>query len=131
MEVLMGRALSRDLRLRVVQAFETGMSARQAGLRFGVSASTAVRWVSRARDGELEPRPMGNRGGSRLDACGDVIIDLVELRKDITLNEMVIFLDEEHGVEIGRSQLSNWLRKQGYTFKKRPLMHWSKSAPIS
>jgi transposase len=40
----MSKALSVDLRDRVVAAIETGLSCRQAAIRFGVSASSAIRW---------------------------------------------------------------------------------------
>lgn len=40
----MGRALSRDLRDRVVAAVEGGLSCRRAAERFGVSAASAIRW---------------------------------------------------------------------------------------
>ena len=40
----MARALSIDLRLRVVGAVEVGLSCRAAAERFGVSASSAIRW---------------------------------------------------------------------------------------
>ena len=42
--VWMGRALSRDLRDRVVAAVESGVSCRRAAERFGVSAASAIRW---------------------------------------------------------------------------------------
>lgn len=82
----MGRALSTDLRSRVLNATNEGLSARNAGVRFGVSAATAIRWVSRARVGELEARRPGRRRGSRLDAHGDFIVSMIEERKDVTLN---------------------------------------------
>ena len=40
----MARALSVDLRDRVVAAIAGGLSRRQAAVRFGVSAASAVRW---------------------------------------------------------------------------------------
>lgn len=43
----MSKALSVDLRDRVIAAVEDGMSCRQAATRFGVSASSAIRWRSR------------------------------------------------------------------------------------
>ena len=113
----------------MVQACADGLSARQAAHRFGVAASTAVRWVARGRLGELEARPMGNNRGSRLDGVSQFIFEMIEDQKDITLDEMVARLMQAHGIKIGRSALSNWLRAQGYTFKKRPHMHWSKNAP--
>ena len=54
---------------------------------------------------------------------------MIDEAKDITLNEMVLRLAEEKAVSIGRSALDVWLRKRGWTFKKRPHMHWSKNAP--
>ena len=44
----MVRAYSKDLRIRVIRsAEENGGSARAAGRRFGVSESSAVKWVGR------------------------------------------------------------------------------------
>ncbi len=43
----MAKPLSEDLRSRVVAAVDGGMSRRAAAERFGVAASTAIRWASR------------------------------------------------------------------------------------
>jgi transposase len=45
----MARAYSIDLRERVVAAEASGLSCRGAAERFGVSVSTAIRWVERYR----------------------------------------------------------------------------------
>ncbi|MES0217219.1 IS630 family transposase [Mesorhizobium sp. C280B] len=115
----MGRALSGDLRLRVLKASAEGMSARQAAARFGVGVSSAIRWIARAKIGELAPRPQGRRRASSLDAHEAFIGGLIEERKDITLNEMVERLLAEQSVRISRSALSAWLRGRGWTFKKK------------
>ena len=127
----MGRALSGDLRLRVLKASDAGMSARQAAVRFGVGVSSAIRWIARAKTGELTPRPQGRRRASSLDAHQAFIIGLIEERKDITLNEMVGRLAAERSVRISRSALSAWLGRHGWTFKKSPHTHWSRIAPTS
>ena len=127
----MARALSRDLRLRVLKAADEGASARQAAARFGVGISSAIRWIARAKIGELRPRPQGRRRGSRLDGHAVFIIGMIEERKDTTLNEMVARLDTERSMRIGRSALSDWLGGHGWTFKRSPHMHWSRIAPIS
>lgn len=114
----MGKALSGDLRSRVVKASNEGMSARQAAARFGVGISSAIRWIARARIGELMPRPQGRRRASSLDVHEAFIVGLIEERKDITLNEMVERLATEQSVKISRSALSAWLRGHGWTFKK-------------
>ncbi len=123
----MGRALSSDLRERVLKASEGGLSARKCAERFGVAASTAIRWIDRAAKGETEPRKPAKRV-SRLDAHTAFIVAMIEAQKDITLDEMVVRLADERDMGIGRSMLSKWLRSRGFTYKKRPHMHWSRSA---
>lgn len=127
----MGRALSGDLRLRVLKASDEGVSARQAAARFGVGISSAIRWIARAKIGELAPRPQGRRRVSSLDAHEAFITGLIDERKDITLNEMVERLATERSARISRSALSAWLGRHGWTFKKSPRTHWSRIAPTS
>lgn len=127
----MGRALSGDLRSRVLKASREGMSARQAAARFGVGVSSAIRWIARAKVGELGPRPQGRRRASGLDAHETLIVGMIEGCKDITLNEMVERLAAEQLVQISRSALSAWLRGHGWTYKKSLCTHWSRTAPTS
>lgn len=127
----MARALSDDLRVRVVSASSGGLSARGAAARFGVGISTAIRWIARARTGELSARTQGRRRGSSLDAHEAFIVALIEECRDITLHEMAARLLAEQAVTIRRSALSAWLRGRGWTYKKSPPMHWSRSAPTS
>ena len=112
----MTRAFSDDLRSRGLAASRDGMSARSAAARFGIGISTAIAWIASARAGLLTPAMQGRRGGSRLE---DFIFGMIEEAKDITLNEIVRRLCEERAVSIGRSALDVWLRKRGWTFKKR------------
>lgn len=123
----MGRSLSSDLRERVLKASAAGLSARKCALRFGVAASTAIRWIGRAAKGETAPRKPARRP-SRLDAHETFIVAMIEAQRDITLDEMVIRLADERDVGIGRSMLSKWLRSHGFTYKKRPRMHWNRNA---
>ena len=125
----MARALSEDLRSRVLAASDDGMSARSAAARFGIGISTAIAWIASARQGQRNAAKQGRRGGSRLDAHEAFIVGMIERAKDVTLNEMVLRLAEEKAVRIGRSALDIWLRKRGWTFKKRPHMRWSRNAP--
>jgi transposase len=56
----MPRALSLDLRVRVLAAVSRGLSHRQAGERFGVSAASVSRWRMLEREqGEACARSMG------------------------------------------------------------------------
>ena len=74
----MGKSLSDDLRVRVVEAVEAGTSRRQASARFGVSVSSAIRWVRRWRDqGEVRARPQGgDRRSGRIDAVEQRAVDV-------------------------------------------------------
>lgn len=128
----MARAYSDDLRARVIDMASSGASARASAARFGVGVSTAIVWIRRARqDGERSARRQGKPRGSRLDLHEAFIIDMVGATKDITLNEMTAKLQAERGLEIGRSALSAWLGSRGWTFKKSPHMHWSRSGRMS
>ena len=102
----MAKALSEDIRSRVLKASDAGMSARKAASRFGIGVSSAIRWIARAKLGETTPRPQGRRRGSSLDAHEVFIVGMIEARKDITLNEMVERLAAERSMRIGRSALS-------------------------
>ena len=57
----MAKAYSSGLRERIVKAVaEEGLSPRQAAQRFGVGASTVVKWMQRLRDGAgVAPGQMG------------------------------------------------------------------------
>lgn len=95
-----------------------GVSARQAAVPFGVGISTAIRWIARAREGEPTSRPQGWRRPSILDAQEAFVVEMIDERKDITLDEMVEWLSVERQVGISRSALGAWLRGRGWTFKK-------------
>jgi len=53
----MERTLSQDLRDRVVAAIDGGLSCRAAADRFGVSASSAIRWRQLALQQMARPSP--------------------------------------------------------------------------
>ena len=57
----MAKALSVDLRQRVIEAIRQGMSRRQAAARFGVSTSSAIRWAAQLRT-TGDRRPTGGPG---------------------------------------------------------------------
>jgi transposase len=65
----MGRALSGDLRKRVIVAIEGGLSTRAAARRFSIGIATAGAWYrSYRRTGSVHPRKQGQPSGSKLDA---------------------------------------------------------------
>ncbi len=115
----MPRPYSLDLRERVIQASEEGLSARAAAERFAVSSATAARWVQRYRQhGEPNARCPGKPCGSRLDPHADFILGRVDQHKDMTLAEIVAQLKDQRGVSIGLTAVWRWLDRHGITYKK-------------
>ena len=115
----MSKALSVDLRDRVIAAVDGGMSCRQAAARFGVSASSAIRWQSRVRtQGDARPGPLGgDRRSGRIESHADLILGLVDRQTDITLAELRAALAEQ-GVAVGMATLWRFFRRHRITLKK-------------
>ena len=85
----MARYLSEDLRVRVIEAVRTGASRRQAAARFGVSVSSAIRWVAEWRaSGRTVPRVQGgDRRSDRIEAGPAFLPARVAEIPDVTLAE--------------------------------------------
>ncbi len=116
----MTRPLSNDLRERLVSAVDGGMSRRSAAKRFGIAASTAIKWVDQwRRMGHVRPRPQGgDKRSHRIEAYWQEILALVEEVPDITLAEIAAHLDEAHGLTVAQSTVWRLLDRHGMTFKK-------------
>lgn len=116
----MTRPLSMDIRDRLVRAVDGGMTRRSAAKRFGVAASTAIKWVEQwHRTGAVAPRPRGgDHRSQRLEAHAEEILGLIEQTPDITLSEITAHLDEAHGLKAAPSSVWRLLDRHGMTFKK-------------
>ncbi len=128
----MATALSNDLRKRVLAAVDGGMSCRQAAQRFGVSASSAIRWHNRRRrSGDFRPKALGgDRRSGRIEAHGELIVSLVEDKPDITLAELRACLAGK-GIGVTISTLWRFFKRRGMTRKKRLHMLPSRTGPMS
>jgi transposase len=115
----MSTPLSMDLRIRVLAAVASGLSHRQVGERFAVSAASVSRWRALEREhGDASPKPMGGDQRSHaIEAHGALILSLYEARPDITLQELRAVL-EERGVMIGYGGLWRFFKRCGITVKK-------------
>ena len=73
----MGKCLSNDLRVRVVERVLAGSSRRRAAAHFGVSVSSAIRWVRLWHGrGDVGAKPKGgDRRSGRIEAHAGLLPD--------------------------------------------------------
>ena len=128
----MSKALSVDLRERVVAAVAAGASCRAAAARFGVSASSAIRWRALSREaGSVAPGPLGgDRQSSHIEAHGASILALVEQKSDIALTEIRVELARA-GVAAGITTIWRFFQRRQITHKKRQHMPRSRTVRTS
>lgn len=82
----MAKSMSEALRARVIAAVESGLSRRAAAARFGIAATSAVRWVRERREtGAAHARQRGgDRRSHSIEAYRDIIPTAIENAVDIT-----------------------------------------------
>ena len=115
----MARALSQDLRDRVVAAIDGGLSCHAAAARFGVSVSSAIRWRQLAlKHGQAVARPRGgDRHSGKIEAHGAFIRELITEQGDMTLVEVQARL-LERGTSVGIGTVHRFFVRHGITRKK-------------
>ena len=126
----MAGAYSQDLRDRVINAVVVeGISRRAAAARFGVSGSSAIKWVERVeRSGSRTAAKMGGYKRVRLEPHRAFLEGLWAEKSDITLQALCDRLLSERGVKADTSLMSRFLRRLGVTLKKRPSSRASRTA---
>lgn len=115
----MARSLSMDLRRRVIEAVDQGASLCQAAKRFGVSPSSASRWLAlRRASGDVAPKPQGgDRRSMKIEAEADFILDEVAKTPDVTLSELKA-KTQARGVDVSIGALWRFFDRRRVTFKK-------------
>ena len=119
----MAKALSLDLRLRVLDAIDEGASCREAAERFGVSAASAIRWAQRRRsEGDARPRQQGgDRRSKHIEAHAGLILSMTSEKPDMTLAEIRSAL-AGRGIAAGIGTLWRFFHRHRITLKKsRPM----------
>ena len=114
----MARAYSMDLRERVIGAIEGGMSRRQAAKIFGISPSSAVKWMEKQRrTGSAMAGRMGGDRRSKLGAYRRWLLERSDAQPDLTLQEIREEL-KERGIQVGYGTVQRFFAREEYTFKK-------------
>ena len=120
----MASAYSQDLRDRVIDAvIWGGMSRRAAAARFGVSESSAIKWVQRfEHSGSRAASRMGGYLRPKLEPHREFLGALRGEKSDITLKALCDRLLVERGVKADTSMMSRFFRRLGVTLKKKTLI---------
>jgi|TARA_Y100000294_G_scaffold168449_1_gene178664 transposase len=114
----MGYGHSLDLRKRIVEAVQSGSSARAAARRFGVSASSAITLISRWREtGSYAPGQVGGQKKRKLSEHEDWLHEVMASEPDITLAELQHRLAAE-GITISCQSINDTLHALDYRYKK-------------
>ncbi len=117
----MSRALSRDLRDRVVAAIRGGASCREASRTFSVSVASAVRWSQLERaTGSTAPRPHVARRKPVLLPQRDWLLARMAATPDLTVRALRAELAALRGVRVGYGAVWRFLARECLTFKKKP-----------
>jgi len=119
----MGKPCSLDLRERVVAAVELeGMSRNQAAARFGVAASSAIKWVARFRaTGSAAPAKMGGHKPRTLRGEHAQWLIARCREADFTISQLVDELARMRGLKVDRRSVWEFLHAEGLSFKKKPV----------
>lgn len=126
----MSRALSFDLRVRVLAAVSGGMTHRAAGERFGVSAASVSRWRAREREqGDARPKALGgDRRSQRIDAHRDAVLAALGSDRDGTIEETRQALAAQ-GLVFGFGTLQRFFRRHKITREKKTAHASEQSRP--
>ena len=129
----MADAYSQDLRDRVIEAVtREGMSRWGAAARFGLSESSAIKWLERfERTGERTAARMGGYKPVKLEPHRALIEALWAKKPDTTLQALCGALLADCGISSDTSLMSRFLRRLGLTPKKRRSSRANKTALTS
>jgi len=114
----MTRPLSNDLRERVIAAVVGGESCRTVAVRFGVAASSVVKWSQRYRStGSVAPGKMGGHRKPLLEPHRGFILKRLRQTPHLTLHALKDEL-ASRGVRVSHNTVWVFLRREGLRFKK-------------
>lgn len=114
-------AYSKDLRLKVIDAVERGVSRREVAELVGISLATISRYVKLKASGEdLAPKPSPGRTAKILASLAHrrALWRQLEENDTATLEEHREMFEKERGISVSVATMSRAVRKLGWTFKK-------------
>lgn len=100
------KAYSKDLRRKIVDAVEKGMSKAQAARTFGIGISTVKRYATKAQKGEpLEPGKAPGKPSKIDERINKLLVEDLQERPFVTLRERCEYVEAISGVSVSRSTM--------------------------
>ena len=118
----MSAPLPEAVRARFQTLIEEGLSGRAAALRLNLSPDTGARWglsIPTNRTCHRAARQGRPRGKGKLDTHRSFLVELIEQDGDMTMPELAGALADATGVQVHSDAIGRFLRKLGFTYKKR------------
>lgn len=127
----MAKPFSNDLRWKMVEAVQAGLSRRQTAERFNVSISCVIKLLLRfGATGDVAPAQFGGFKSSPLSVREAEIRAWIADCSDMTLAELQTKLADT-GTQSSLTALARYLRRLGLTRKKRPRSPRNETARMS
>jgi len=115
-----GAPYSQDLRVRVLAAFDRGMTKMEAHQTFGVSRSTLDDWLHlREQTGNVQANTTYRRGPAPAICDLEAFAAFAKRHGGGTLEQMAAAWEQETGQRLSLKPFSQALRRIGWTRKKR------------
>jgi transposase len=119
------KAYSQDLRQKIVEATERGLSKAQAARLFGVSLSSVKRYAGLARrGGSLAPGKDSGRPPKIGEGAKKLLEKDVGERPAATVSERRRFLEHLTGESLSDSTVGRMLKRMGFTQKNGVWGRW-------
>lgn len=114
---------SRDLRLKVLDAVDRGMSRKEVADVFGVSLPSIKRWLKRRREsGDVAPSPIPGPPARKGAMLAEWLPTQLENNPDLTLGEHCEAFEEARGAKVSRATMCRRISRLpgGWPLKKSP-----------
>lgn len=116
------KAYSLDLRLKIMQAVDSGRNKSEVARLFGVGRATIKRYAARRRDtGTLAPKPIPGDIPLVSPAQYPTMLDQLAAHPDAILAEHCRLWEEQTGQRLSTATMSRLQRRLGWTRKKKSL----------
>ena len=116
----MKNSYSLDLRQKIIDAVDKGMTQIEAAKTFNVSRRVIYSWLQlRLKTNSLAPKTGYQKGHSHKITDWDEFEKFIEVNRFLTAHEMLEKWKALKNIEMGIDVIYEGLLKIGYTFKKK------------